>query len=213
MITLSGGSISALGDAQENQAVPKTWGEFDLVGEIVDSKCYFGNMNPGNGKVHRDCAVRCMSGGIPLPSSLRMTSTDLLQCCSLTGPNQKPLPNEAFPRFAWPNQCGFMEGSRRSAIHCFWRRNRLPFLLEVFGVHLSTGDNSDRWTISGRSYSGLQTAHGIAVRSWLNEDTFRNQACHELDEIPLVVQPFVIDWTAALSSTEFAQCERSGCVA
>ena len=24
-----------------------------------------------------------------------------------------------------------------------------------------------------------------------------NQACHELDEIPSVVQPFVIDWTAA----------------
>ena len=36
-----------------------------LTGEIVDSKCYFGVMNPGNGKVHRDCAVRCISGGIP----------------------------------------------------------------------------------------------------------------------------------------------------
>jgi hypothetical protein len=22
-------------------------------------------MNPGNGKVHRDCAVRCLSGGLP----------------------------------------------------------------------------------------------------------------------------------------------------
>ena len=38
---------------------------FQLTGEIVDSKCYFGVMNPGNGKVHRDCAVRCISGGIP----------------------------------------------------------------------------------------------------------------------------------------------------
>jgi nitrite reductase/ring-hydroxylating ferredoxin subunit len=36
-----------------------------LRGEIVDSKCYFGVMNPGQGKVHRDCAVRCLSGGIP----------------------------------------------------------------------------------------------------------------------------------------------------
>jgi hypothetical protein len=34
-------------------------------GEIVDSKCYGGVMNPGRGKVHRDCAVRCLSGGIP----------------------------------------------------------------------------------------------------------------------------------------------------
>jgi hypothetical protein len=60
MIALSGGSISALGD-QENEVAPKNLGEFELVGEIVDSKCYLGNMNPGNGKVHRDCAVRCLS--------------------------------------------------------------------------------------------------------------------------------------------------------
>jgi hypothetical protein len=40
-------------------------GEVQLTGEIVDSKCYFGVMNPGNGKVHRDCAARCISGGIP----------------------------------------------------------------------------------------------------------------------------------------------------
>ena len=40
-------------------------GQVQLTGEIVDTKCYFGVMNPGNGKVHRDCAVRCISGGIP----------------------------------------------------------------------------------------------------------------------------------------------------
>jgi hypothetical protein len=40
-------------------------GHAQLTGEIVDSKCYFGVMNPGRGKVHRDCAVRCLSGGIP----------------------------------------------------------------------------------------------------------------------------------------------------
>jgi hypothetical protein len=40
-------------------------GMVTLAGEIVDSKCYLGVMNPGNGKVHRDCAVRCISGGIP----------------------------------------------------------------------------------------------------------------------------------------------------
>lgn len=34
-------------------------------GEIVDPKCYFGVMNPGEGKVHRSCAIRCISGGIP----------------------------------------------------------------------------------------------------------------------------------------------------
>jgi hypothetical protein len=40
-------------------------GEVSVVGEIVDSKCYLGVMNPGMGKVHRDCASRCISGGIP----------------------------------------------------------------------------------------------------------------------------------------------------
>lgn len=40
-------------------------GSATLTGEIVDSKCYLGVMNPGQGKVHRDCASRCISGGIP----------------------------------------------------------------------------------------------------------------------------------------------------
>jgi hypothetical protein len=40
-------------------------GSVSLTGEIVDTKCHFGVMNPGSGKVHRDCAVRCISGGIP----------------------------------------------------------------------------------------------------------------------------------------------------
>ena len=38
---------------------------FHFQGEIVDPKCYFGVMKPGKGKVHRSCAVRCISGGIP----------------------------------------------------------------------------------------------------------------------------------------------------
>lgn len=40
-------------------------GSARLVGEIVDSKCFLGVMNPGNLQVHRDCAVRCISGGVP----------------------------------------------------------------------------------------------------------------------------------------------------
>jgi len=40
-------------------------GPVTATGEIVDSKCYLGVMNPGSGKVHRDCAARCLSGGIP----------------------------------------------------------------------------------------------------------------------------------------------------
>lgn len=36
-----------------------------LVGEILDPKCWFGVMKPAEGKVHKSCAIRCISGGIP----------------------------------------------------------------------------------------------------------------------------------------------------
>lgn len=39
--------------------------EMTLEGEIIDPKCYFGVMKPGFGKIHRSCAVRCISGGVP----------------------------------------------------------------------------------------------------------------------------------------------------
>ncbi len=35
-----------------------------ISGEIIDPKCYFGAMNPGQGKPHLSCAVRCIQGGI-----------------------------------------------------------------------------------------------------------------------------------------------------
>jgi hypothetical protein len=40
-------------------------GQQTLIGEIVDSKCYLGVMNPGALTPHRACAIRCISGGIP----------------------------------------------------------------------------------------------------------------------------------------------------
>ncbi len=40
-------------------------GPVELVGELVDSKCYLGVMRPATGKVHRACAVRCLKGGVP----------------------------------------------------------------------------------------------------------------------------------------------------
>ena len=39
--------------------------EITITGEIIDAKCYFGVMNPGYGKPHMSCAIRCISGGIP----------------------------------------------------------------------------------------------------------------------------------------------------
>jgi len=45
------------------QSVPL--GKQTLVGEIVDSKCFLGVMNPGELAPHRACAIRCISGGVP----------------------------------------------------------------------------------------------------------------------------------------------------
>ena len=44
---------------------PEDLGPITITGEIVDLKCHLGVMNPGNGHLHRDCAARCLSGGLP----------------------------------------------------------------------------------------------------------------------------------------------------
>ena len=72
MLEIVPGSIKLLGNNPTAPAPMSTapapmqeLGAITAIGEIVDSKCYLGVMNPGNGKVHRDCAARCISGGIP----------------------------------------------------------------------------------------------------------------------------------------------------
>jgi hypothetical protein len=50
----------------EASAIPSvSLGRQTFLGEIVDSKCWMGVMNPGVLTPHRACAVRCISGGIP----------------------------------------------------------------------------------------------------------------------------------------------------
>src|SRR5215471_12716630 len=77
MIEMAPGSLTGRGAGVPVQA-PESLGEVQLTGEIVDSKCYFGVMNPGSGKVHRDCAVRCISGGIPPAFLVRDSSGKLV---------------------------------------------------------------------------------------------------------------------------------------
>lgn len=52
-------------ETNNHASSPNDLGIQTLVGEIVDSKCYFGVMNPGQFVPHRACAVRCISGGSP----------------------------------------------------------------------------------------------------------------------------------------------------
>ena len=49
-------------------------GRQTLAGEIVDSKCFLGVMNPGQLLPHRACAIRCISGGIPPVLLVRETN-------------------------------------------------------------------------------------------------------------------------------------------
>jgi hypothetical protein len=65
MVEITPGSMALIDNAPAVQATTRDLGTVTVTGEIVDGKCYLGAMNPGQGKVHRDCAARCLSGGIP----------------------------------------------------------------------------------------------------------------------------------------------------
>jgi hypothetical protein len=57
--------IEVVGDSVRRQPLRQPPRRVVLTGEIVDGKCYLGVMNPGERHVHRDCAVRCLAGGVP----------------------------------------------------------------------------------------------------------------------------------------------------
>ncbi|MGE0812663.1 MAG: hypothetical protein AB7O28_08955 [Vicinamibacterales bacterium] len=68
MVEVVPGSVTgtlARAASLEPHAPPAGGDDVTLVGEIVDSKCFLGVMNPGEGTVHRDCANLCLRGGIP----------------------------------------------------------------------------------------------------------------------------------------------------
>jgi hypothetical protein len=95
MVELTKGSISVEGTGETLPAAEKMLGVFELNGEIVDGKCYLGVMNPGSGKLHRDCAARCLSGGVPIlfvTDSFRGEPAAL----QLTDSSRKPLPKATF---------------------------------------------------------------------------------------------------------------------
>ncbi|MBX2821677.1 MAG: hypothetical protein KTR29_18405 [Rhodothermaceae bacterium] len=65
MIEIKPGTVETLQGGMSGSTVEKSLGPFTLSGEVVDSKCFLGVMNPGDHKTHRACATRCISGGIP----------------------------------------------------------------------------------------------------------------------------------------------------
>jgi hypothetical protein len=66
MIEVIPDSIQATPAASSLTLPPRTSiGKRTFIGEIVDSKCFLGVMNPGQLTPHRACAIRCISGGVP----------------------------------------------------------------------------------------------------------------------------------------------------
>lgn len=72
-----------------------------LQGEIIDPKCYFGVMKPGEGKPHRSCAVRCISGGIP-PMLEVVNNKGEQQYFLLVGSEREPVNDQVLDFVAEP---------------------------------------------------------------------------------------------------------------
>jgi hypothetical protein len=102
--TLRGSRVARDGDVsmlevhsvEESSAAPRTapatssLGPATLVGELVDTKCWLGVMRPATGKVHRACAVRCLSGGVPPGLLVHLGDGDVVTVL-LSGSEGRPL--------------------------------------------------------------------------------------------------------------------------
>ncbi|MEZ5355336.1 MAG: hypothetical protein R2762_22095 [Bryobacteraceae bacterium] len=89
MIQVLPGSVRRSG-VELPEAKWERLGSVSLMGEVVDSKCFLGVMNPGEGEVHRGCAVRCISGGVP--PGLRVKDRDgTVRIVLLAGPGGEPM--------------------------------------------------------------------------------------------------------------------------
>ena len=101
MVELVPHSVDLDGSEPIPAAPPERIGAVTLEGEIVDAKCHLGVMVPGVGTVHRACAVRCMSGGIP-PMLSVTDSAGARANVWLTGPGGAPVTGSLLPLVAEP---------------------------------------------------------------------------------------------------------------
>lgn len=100
MLELLPGSVQPAAGAAR-PSMETDLGAVEWTGEIVDSKCYFGVMNPGRGKVHRDCAARCIAGGIP-PALLVRDAAGQARTVLVAGSDRRPLSAEVRDFIAEP---------------------------------------------------------------------------------------------------------------
>ncbi|RNC84228.1 MAG: hypothetical protein ED556_12290 [Winogradskyella sp.] len=86
-----------------NTPVKTALAEMTLQGEIIDPKCYFGVMKPGYGKIHRSCAVRCISGGIP-PVLATTDDNNISEYYLLTDLNGNAINKDVLPYVGQPSE-------------------------------------------------------------------------------------------------------------
>jgi len=88
-------------DAMESAHRCEPAGSVTLIGEIIDPKCFFGAMKPGQGKVHKECATLCIAGGIP-PMFLVRRANHAPEYYLLADPNGSALGQFILPYIADP---------------------------------------------------------------------------------------------------------------
>ncbi len=101
MIEIVPDSLSAVGDGRMPGGAGVDLGEHRFVGEIVDSKCFLGVMNPGHLKPHRACATRCISGGVP-PILLVRRPDGTVRHLLLVGPKGEAINRQVLEYVAEP---------------------------------------------------------------------------------------------------------------
>ncbi len=107
MIEVEPESIEPLGGNAPPLPAARRLGPATLSGVIADAKCWLGVMNPGEGKVHRDCAARCLAGGVPALLLADGSEAGAGRASAglnywLTGANGRPLEAELLEHVAEP---------------------------------------------------------------------------------------------------------------
>ena len=103
MLEVVDGSVEGLGPAPAGSmpSMSMSPAPARIRGEIVDSKCYLGVMNPGHLKPHRACAVNCLRGGIP-PVLISREGSGATRQTVLVAVDGSPLRNWILPWVAEP---------------------------------------------------------------------------------------------------------------
>lgn len=107
-------------------------GEADLKGTILDTKCWFGAMRPGEGKVHKACAALCIRSGLP-PAFYVRSLRDQERLLIMTDEQGEPVGPAVLPFIADPMSLrGRMERMGdllllRTSVDSFERLRRRPW--------------------------------------------------------------------------------------